>query len=286
MLLRRVVQLRTTFAISPVPPVSLVFLRSRPLSTDSNNDSHEDFFKYTSGRWIHNEAQELAKRYHRFNVEALKRAAAEAGGANSVLAMRKLVEGRFNKAFLMTLDNGKEVVARLPTSSAGPSHRVTASEVATIDFVRSRLEIPAPRVLAWSSDTSTNPVESDYIIMEKAEGVELDEVWNGLTPDLKRGVVSELVRIEKLYMKKMRGGYGSLYYRSDAEADKTRDLYVDGVRDEKFVLGPATPTSYWRDGKADMDSIDRGPCKFYFIQVWLLLNHLRGLDAFISTHIR
>lgn len=186
----------------------------------------------------------------------------------------------------MKLDNGKEVVARLPTSSAGPSHRVTASEVATIDFVRSRLKIPAPRILAWSSDTSTNLVESDYIIMEKAEGVELDEVWNSLTLDLKRNVVSELVRIEKLYMKKIRGGYGSLYYRSDAEADKSRDLYVDGVRDEKFVLGPATPTSFWRDGKVDMDSIDRGPCEFCYLQTWLFLNHLRGLYALIYTRSR
>lgn len=42
----------------------------------------------------------------------------------------------FNKAYLMTMDNGREVVSKVPNPNAGIPHFTTASEVATMDFVR------------------------------------------------------------------------------------------------------------------------------------------------------
>lgn len=37
----------------------------------------------------------------------------------------------------MTMDDGREVVAKVPNPNAGIPHFTTASEVATMDFVRS-----------------------------------------------------------------------------------------------------------------------------------------------------
>lgn len=34
------------------------------------------------------------------------------------------------------MDNGYEVIAKLPNPNAGPPHYTTASEVATVNFVR------------------------------------------------------------------------------------------------------------------------------------------------------
>lgn len=48
----------------------------------------------------------------------------------------KCVEGQFNKAFILTMDDGDEVVARLPNPNAGPPFYTLASEVATLEFVR------------------------------------------------------------------------------------------------------------------------------------------------------
>jgi hypothetical protein len=48
----------------------------------------------------------------------------------------KFPEGQYNKAFLLKMDNGSEVVAKIPNPNAGPARHVTASEVATVDFVR------------------------------------------------------------------------------------------------------------------------------------------------------
>ena len=40
-----------------------------------------------------------------------------------------------NKAYILTMDNGTEVLAKLPNPYAGPSFYTTASEVATRTFV-------------------------------------------------------------------------------------------------------------------------------------------------------
>lgn len=47
----------------------------------------------------------------------------------------KCTEGQCNKAFLMTMDNGAEVLAKIPNPNAGPAFYTTASEVATRDLV-------------------------------------------------------------------------------------------------------------------------------------------------------
>lgn len=66
----------------------------------------------------------------------------------------------FSKAFVNSMDYGREVVAKVPNANAGFPHFTTASEVATMDFVSllpsplsqslakmaNVLEAPAPRV--------------------------------------------------------------------------------------------------------------------------------------------
>jgi hypothetical protein len=47
----------------------------------------------------------------------------------------KCLEGQYNKAFILTMDNGMEVLAKLPNPNAGPKFFTTASEVATREFV-------------------------------------------------------------------------------------------------------------------------------------------------------
>lgn len=49
----------------------------------------------------------------------------------------KYREGQYNKTFLLTFNNGSEVVAKLPNPNAGPKVLTVASEVATMDYVSS-----------------------------------------------------------------------------------------------------------------------------------------------------
>jgi hypothetical protein len=55
------------------------------------------------------------------------------------VSIKKYPDGMYNKAMLLTMDNGTQVVAKVPNTNAGKPHFTTASEVATMDFVRSLL---------------------------------------------------------------------------------------------------------------------------------------------------
>lgn len=96
---------------------------------------HEDFFRYTSGRWLWDEQQQLRDRYQVFNVAELQNVATKAMGSHSCVSMTKLAEGGFNKVFRLIMNDGRTILARIRNPNAGPPFYTTASEVATMDFV-------------------------------------------------------------------------------------------------------------------------------------------------------
>lgn len=155
----------------------------------------QELFTYTSGRYLYNEKLRLAERCVRFNVPALNHIAANSVGRRSVTGIQKLAEGGFNRVFLLTMDDGFEVIPKLPYSPTAPTSLCTESEVATLDFLSSK-SIPVPRVYAWSSKVD-NAVGSEYVIMEKAPGQPLESRWFGLTPKERLRLMTSFVEIER-----------------------------------------------------------------------------------------
>ena len=96
---------------------------------------NEDYFNYTRGRFVSNEQHEMSQRYVRFHVPELARLAAEAVGSKSCVGIEKYPDGMYNKALLLTMDDGTQAVAKVPNPNAGRPHFTTASEVATMEFV-------------------------------------------------------------------------------------------------------------------------------------------------------
>jgi lysyl-tRNA synthetase class 2 len=80
----------------------------------------------------------------------------------------------------LAVDNNIQVIAKIPNPYI-PQKFATASEVATLDFLRNELGIPVPRVFAWSSGKD-QLVGVEYIIMEKAAGNELGKSWARVGP--------------------------------------------------------------------------------------------------------
>lgn len=85
--------------------------------------------RFTSGHWLWREHEQLAARYVKFNVAELYKVAAAAADSESCVEIVKLSEGQYNKVFLLTMNDGREVVAKLPNPNAGRPHFTTASEV-------------------------------------------------------------------------------------------------------------------------------------------------------------
>jgi len=123
---------------------------------------------YTAGRWLRNDNGERKARRISFDFKALvDKVVSCCEGATSIETWSKK-EGNSCKAFVFCTDNGKQIVAKLPTPIAGPKSLITNSEVATIRYcmlvftLRSRVassliaqckEIPVSRFLVSSTGT-------------------------------------------------------------------------------------------------------------------------------------
>ncbi|KEY83884.1 phosphotransferase enzyme [Aspergillus fumigatus] len=159
--------------------------------------------------------------------------------------------GSYNKAFLLTMDDDVQVIAKIPNPYI-PQKFVTASEVATLDFLRNEPGIPVPRVFAWSSKKD-QPVGVEYIIMEKAAGNELSTSWPTMDISDKVDIVSQLADIQAKIAAVDFGCYGSLFYRGDIEGG----FNVPGIADQ-FCIGPSCDIRFWEEERRFMNAF-RGP---------------------------
>ena len=144
----------------------------------------------------YNESKRLKERYLRFDVAELSKAAASSIGMKSddVRSINKLAEGGFNRVFEVTMKDGFQIIARLPYPLTQPKRFAVASEVATMDLVRSH-GAPAPQIYGYCTNAD-NPVGAEYILMERAKGKSLGDVWFTLSPKERIKVLSGIAEQE------------------------------------------------------------------------------------------
>ncbi|PBK85289.1 hypothetical protein ARMGADRAFT_942023 [Armillaria gallica] len=87
-------------------------------------------------------------RHVKFDVDALRHISSSAIGAQNCVRFESFAQGAYNKRFLLGFDNGTEAIPRTPSPLVGDTHMRTASEVATMEYVREVFGEPTPRVLA------------------------------------------------------------------------------------------------------------------------------------------
>ncbi|KAL4810901.1 kinase-like protein [Aspergillus unguis] len=227
----------------------------------NSKPSRNNLFEYTSGRFLFNEQLRLAERHVRFDVDALSSAACEAASRSSaeLASIDKLAEGGFNRILQLRFKDGYSVIARIPFKSTVPKRYAVASEAATLDLLQSH-GIPVPRVLAYSPDSS-NPVGTEYLILEKLEGALLSGQW--FTMDNKTRV-KILKQIESQFMGIPLPANGSLYYRRDLADNQPCVSLADqkGYDLDNIVVGPTAQYEWWYKDRARLD-INRGPWSNY-----------------------
>ncbi|KAK6823145.1 hypothetical protein RU639_005913 [Aspergillus parasiticus] len=164
-------------------------------------------------------------RYVKFNLNSLCHLVATPfGDATKCVRVVKL-EGSFNKALLLTMDDGNEVIAKIPCPNAGPPSLTTASEVATLKFLRLKTSIRVPAVLAWSSDAA-NAIERELADISFP-------------------------------------AYGSLFLRESLPATyRQYPLPPNLDREGLFCIGPSCKRTSWHGNSVDINqplSEDMGP---------------------------
>ncbi|GAQ35663.1 hypothetical protein AtubIFM54640_007903 [Aspergillus tubingensis] len=167
------------------------------------------------------------------------------------------MEGNFSKAFLLTMDDGNEVIAKIPCPSAGPPVLTTESEVATLKFLRSHISTPVPEVYHWSSEP-TNPVGAEYILMEKTRGVPLAEKWNTLNTMQRYRLIDKILEMETALQRLQFPAYGGLFLRETLPSSYPRYPLSSGLDpNNQFCIGPSVDLSY--TASADLSGQNAGP---------------------------
>ncbi|KAI2902798.1 hypothetical protein CBS11852_1934 [Aspergillus niger] len=206
----------------------------------------EELNQFTRGPWIWNKQQQFACRFVKFGLSVFLQLASSAIGSKSCTQVLKISEGQYIEVFQITMDNGREIIAKLPNPNAGRPHFTTASEVATMDFSRNTLNLPVPLVYAWSSRASEIFLGAEYIIMEKQAGVGLTDVWDSLKWKQKVHVLGQIVDIQRRLAGARFAKFGSLYYGDDIpdNAYSNSSLYLDSAgnkrRSKRFCIGTLT----------------------------------------------
>ncbi|KAG4440132.1 hypothetical protein IFR05_004390 [Cadophora sp. M221] len=247
--------------------------RSLNRSTSRSKELHQE----TRYQLPKDNFEKYAKHYPKFNLLALFDVAVRAAGsgAKTCLELVKCTEDQYYKSFLMKMDNGEVVVAKLLRPNAGPAFYTIASEVATRQFLRTVFKLPVPRIHTFSSNVN-NPIGYEYIIEEKARGEPLKQHWHQWCMRSKLGLVTQLVDFETKLNSLVFECHGCIYYQahliqkgfyaSKKSASNLRnecyppdddDLQIPSCL-EKFAVGPSIEARLWEGEKAGMN-LDRGP---------------------------
>lgn len=210
-----------------------------------------------------NEQLRRSERRSNFNVDALITAICHCTNrpAAEFSSLTKLAEGGFNRVLQATFKDGYNVLARIPFRTLAPAHYAVASEAATLTLL-SQHGIPVPKVLGYSSQ-STNPVGTEYLLLEKLQGTPLGERWFTLDTKAQVKIMRQVVNLETRFMKICFPASGSLYFEKDLTNSEAK-ITVSGPPSEtdSIVVGPTAEYEWWFKERSHLD-VDRGPwCNF------------------------
>ncbi|OAX40566.1 hypothetical protein K503DRAFT_714283 [Rhizopogon vinicolor AM-OR11-026] len=119
-----------------------------------------------------------------------------------------LSSGTFHKAYLVTLADARQLVARVARRFM--SRLKTESEVATMHYLRERTSIPVPDVYYYDANPY-NRLGGEYILMSKAKGVPLSSVYHTLSNEELKSLFANVASITIPLFAQRFSHIGSLY---------------------------------------------------------------------------
>ncbi|EIW77328.1 hypothetical protein CONPUDRAFT_84449 [Coniophora puteana RWD-64-598 SS2] len=157
--------------------------------------------------------------------------------------------GTFHKAYLITLVDGRELVARVARRFM--PRLKTESEVATMAYLREQAGIPVPVIYHYDANPY-NRLGGEYILMSKARGMPLSRVYHSLSNEEITRLFENLAAIVIPLFALRFSHLGSLYFgqppaEQAARPPTSSTFAANGVPQNVFSVSPAiaspmTPT--------------------------------------------
>jgi hypothetical protein len=108
----------------------------RTYSAKPEHEAHPvpELHNYTRGRWLINDTLQREARHLSFNYKELCTVVISSSPGAKIVTSTEIKDGSNARILIFSLDNGRKLVAKLPTFVAGPERLTTNSEVATMEF--------------------------------------------------------------------------------------------------------------------------------------------------------
>ncbi|SMQ53865.1 unnamed protein product [Zymoseptoria tritici ST99CH_1A5] len=167
----------------------------------------------------------------------------------SKCALQFFAQGGFNKLYSVSTDAGQWLMrVALPVDP----QRKTASEVATMNFVRESTTTPIPSVRGHSA-TNENALGFEWILMEMMPGMVLERRWRQMSMEQKKYLVKQLAQ------------YQSQLFAAESRYQSIGNLYQPSS--ERYEVGSIVSMSFFWGDRGAQDSVNRGP--FMTSHAWL-----------------
>ncbi|CAG8746324.1 17308_t:CDS:2, partial [Rhizophagus irregularis] len=171
------------------------------------------------------------------DTNALQQLASSCLNRNCVCT-RRLTNGCYNEIHLLQFDSGPDCIARLSRDLTHPVEKFE-SEVATMKYIAQNTNIKVPKVYDWDC-TVNNPIKTPYILMERLPGQHLYRVWDKLTFEEKKCILSQMVDI-------------LLELWTKCQFEEIGCLYMDSVT-STFQIGPIIDLMFYIEGRNSIPS--------------------------------
>ncbi|KAG9036864.1 Phosphotransferase enzyme [Tulasnella sp. JGI-2019a] len=135
-----------------------------------------------------------------------------------------------------------------------------------MDFARTVLGLPVPRVIKYSSRAKSTPVGCEFILMDVVDDMEFHDLAR--RSDTSLNELSKTVRDTAAMLQTLCQApfsqIGSLYYKEDVSPElQRRPLYATGAPAslggaDRFRIGPSVGSEFW-SGSREHLLVDRGP---------------------------
>ncbi|RAL11096.1 phosphotransferase enzyme family protein [Aspergillus homomorphus CBS 101889] len=153
------------------------------------------------------------------------------------------------------MDDGFDVIVKIPYHITGPKHYATASKAATLTYLNTK-DIPVPKVYRYSS-SDNNPAGVEYIVLEKAAGVGLETKWLTMSKRERHTLALSAVEVEKKFFDIPFRAIRSIYFKQDVPSGLQTTLYKPDVKSDRdseiFCIGPTADYRFWYGKRAELD---------------------------------
>lgn len=172
-------------------------------------------------------------------------------------------EGAFNKLYTVAVsdDDGNPGHPRYIFRATAPVEpfNKTASEAATLSYLREYTSIPVPYVIAYSATAETE-LGCEWILMERVPGVALEDIWSEVDLEVKSRVTRSIAGFlgQLRDVRRCFNAIGNLYLRGDIGASNAT-AHVVPTKDEKYVVGPIVTPYMFAGGRKLRVSRNLGP---------------------------